>query len=429
MPRASRFTDANIKAEAKPGKLLFVRDTPLLYLFTSPGKKRKQRFVMRFTNPETGKVTHGGLGPYPEVTLEMAKNRAHHARLILKRDKINPFKTDTDVTEGRTTFDEVAREWINSRKFKNAKQRRNVENLLLVYPQDLLEKPILRIKPTDIHAALVDRWEGSPGQVRRALTKMEKVFKRAKVDGLFRGENPASWEEVQEELFGPMPESDDNHHPAMPYPQVPEFFRKLCQRDEMMAPALMMLILTATRPGETRGMRWSEAPDFENKRLWIIPKARMKKGKRDHIVHLSDPAIAILKQQRLKHHNSQYVFPGSHPERDKPMEEKAMRRMMRMMGISPDVAVPHGFRSSFRDWCDKQNFGFPGIVPYAAAEKCLAHIPNTKTVGAYARDELLDERRIILDAWADYCGSHLIDLKARVVRLARPGVSGPARQS
>jgi integrase len=402
MPRAPRFTDANIKAEAMPGKPLFVRDTPGLYVLTSTGKKRKQRFSYRYTDPDTGRVNTKSLGPYPQVLLEMAKNRANQATLILQRDKINPFKSDTDVTEGRTTFGEVAREWIASRKFKNAKQRRNVENLLLVYCKDLLGKPILKIKPADIHAALVEHWGRSPGQVRRALTKIERVFAYAKVKRWYFGENPARWKEVQVELFGEMPETEDEHHPSMPYPQVPEFFSKLCQSDPA-ALLLMLQILTTTRPGEARGMKWSEI-DWEN-RKWVIPKARMKKGKHDHIVHLSDLVIDILKRQRQESHNSQYVFPGMHRELDRPMEEKTTRRLMRAMGISPDEAVPHGFRSSFRDWCDKQNFGFPGLVHYAAAEKCLAHTVNTKTVGAYARDPLLDERQVMLNAWVAYCES------------------------
>jgi integrase len=404
MPRAPQFTERHIIAEAEPGKPLFVRDTPNLYLLTSTGPRRKQRWSYRFTDPDTGRVTNRSLGPYPEVTLEMAKNAASRARLILKRDRINPF-TNPELNEGRTTFGEVAREWIDNRKFKNPKQRRNVENLLLeLYGEPLLKTPILKIKPADIHAALVKHWERSPGQVKRSAAAMKRVFAYAKIKRWYFGDNPAIWEGTLSELFGEtLSESEEEHHPAMAYPEVPEFFRKLSQSEETAAQALMMQILTATRPGETRGMRWTEAPDFENTRTWVIPKARMKKGKRDHIVHLSDPAIAILKRLRQKHHNSQFVFPGSHPERDKPMEEKAMRRVMRKMGISPDKAVPHGFRSSFRDWCDKQNFGFPGLVHFAAAEKCLAHNPNTKTVGAYARDPLLGERQVMLDAWAQYC--------------------------
>ena len=366
-----------------------MRDTPNLYLLTSTGKKRKQRWSFRFTDPDTGDVTTKSLGPYPAVTLEMAKNRADQARLIIQRDKKNPFKSDDDVTEGRTTFEEVAREWINSRKFKNPKQRNSAERLLLVYPgEKLLKMQIIKIRPQHIYDALLPRWEDSPGQVRRALAMMKKVIARAKVKRLYFGENPALWEGVQEELFGQMPESDDKHFAAMPHLQVREFIRALRQHDSVAAKALEFLILTATRSGETRGMKWSEV-DLLNG-VWTIPKERMKTGNREYRVPLSPPAIELLKQLPER---SQYVFPGRN--RNQPMEPKFMRKLMRKMGINVTV---HGFRSSFRDWeAERPEPNFE------AAEMCLAHSIKTKTTKAYLRSDLLDKRREIMDAWAVHC--------------------------
>ena len=388
MPRASRFTERHIIAEAVPGRPLFVRDTPNLYLLTSTGKKRKQRWSFRFTDPDTGKVTTKSLGPYPAVKLDMAKTRADYARLILQRDKKNPFNSDDDVTEGRTTFEEVAHEWINRRKFKNSKQRNSAERLLLVYPgEKLLKMQIIKIRPQHIYDALLPRWEDSPGQVRRSLAMMKKVIARAKVKRLYFGENPALWEGVQEELFGQMPESDDKHFAAMPHQQVQEFIRGLRRHDSVAAKALEFCILTATRSGETRGMKWSEV-DLPNG-VWTIPKERMKTGNREHRVPLSPPAIELLEQLPER---SQYVFPGRN--RNQPMEEKAMRRLLRKMGFNATV---HGFRSSFRDWeAERPEPNFE------AAEMCLAHSIKTKTTKAYLRSDLLDKRRVIMDAWAKY---------------------------
>ena len=253
----------------------------------------------------------------------MAKNRADHARLILQRDKINPFKNE-DVTEGRTTFEEVAHEWINSRKFKNPKQRSSAERLLLVYPDEkLLKMQIIKIKPQNIYDALLPRWEtsqGSPGQVRRSLGMMKKVFARAKVKRLYFGENPALWEGVQEELFGPMPEFDDKHFAAMPHGQVRKFIGALRQHNSVAARALEFCILTATRSGEIRGMKWTEVSGD----IWTIPKERMKTGNREHRVPLSPPAIELLEQLPER---SQYVFPSRN--RNQPMEPKFMRKLMR----------------------------------------------------------------------------------------------------
>jgi integrase len=207
----------------------------------------------------------------------MAKNRADQARLILQRDKKNSFKLEDDVTEGRTTFEQVAVEWIDSRKFKNPKQRNSAERLLLIYPGDkLLKMQIIKIKPQNIYDALLSRWETSPGQVRRSLAMMKKVFARAKVKRLYFGENPSLWEGVQEELFGPMPEPDDKHFAAMPYRRVREFIRGLRQLNSVAALALGFLVLTATRSGETRGMKWSEV-DLPN-RVLDHPKGTHENG-------------------------------------------------------------------------------------------------------------------------------------------------------
>src|SRR5262249_25944334 len=130
MPRAPKFTDRTIKEKAKPGKLLHVNSTPNLYLRTSPGPKRKQRWEFRFSRPDGSGVTTKSLGPYPEVTIEMAKNRAEHARKILKVDKINPFTVDWD--DGATkTYGEVAAEWIKENKssWKTEKQFRDAKHL------------------------------------------------------------------------------------------------------------------------------------------------------------------------------------------------------------------------------------------------------------------------------------------------------------
>src|SRR5262245_2322555 len=153
MPRAPKFTERNIIAEAKPGRLLFVRDCPNLYLRTSR-KKRKQRWEFRYSRADGSGVTTKSLGSYPAVTLEMAKNRANYARDILKRDKINPFTVDWD--EGATTtFGEVARKWVDSRDWTNReKQCHDTEYFLFTCAKSLLEKPLLKIRPKDIHDAL-----------------------------------------------------------------------------------------------------------------------------------------------------------------------------------------------------------------------------------------------------------------------------------
>ena len=397
MPRAPKFTDKNIKAEAVPGKRLFIRDTPNLYLWTTPGPKRKQRWILRISRPGGAGVTERSLGPYPEVTLEMAKNRAHHARLILKRDKINPFETDWN--EGATTtFGEVARKWIDSRDWTNReKQRNDAEHFLFVYGKELLKKPLLKIRPKDIHDALRPLWDNKRSkQVKRTITRIENVFDFAKANHSYFAENPAGWSEKQRHLF-PRFSNERVNFAALPYEAMPEFMRALRQHQDssVAAVALEFCILTATRSGEVRGMKRSElGPD---NLYWTIPAARLKKGKRgggrDHIVPLSPRAQELIKR-RLEHSVGEYVF--SAHGRNKPLDEKAMREALRK--IKPGVTV-HGFRSSFRDWCGEET-----EYPRELAEECLSHSVGNAVERAYRRRSSLEKRRIIMSAWASYCG-------------------------
>jgi integrase len=395
MPRAPKFDDDTIKKEAKPGKLLHVSDTPNLYLRTS-GKKRKQRWEFRFSRPGSAGVTTKSLGPYPAVTVEMAKNRANHARLILQRDKTNPFEVDWD--DGATkTYGEVAAEWLGENKssWKTEKQFRDAKHLLLVVGKELVGKPIFKIRAPNIRDALKVWCKDTPKQVRRALTRIENVFDYAIVKNLYHSDNPARWKGKQKILFPELSKLErDNHFEAMPYEDVPEFFSRLrqLQNDRVPAIGLEFLILTASRPGEVLGMQWLEVPDFEKTRLWTIPAKRMKEG-REHTVPLSARAVEILKRRKEQAGKRHHVFFAG--QRDKRMDDKSMRNVLRDMGESADV---HGFRSTFTDWAgDTTDFDTEII------EMCLAHrVKHTRR--HYRQRTALEKRRALMDAWASYCG-------------------------
>src|SRR5262245_50697826 len=297
MPRAPKFTDRNIIAEAQPGKLLHVRDCPNLYLWTSPGPKRKQRWIYRYSRPDGSGVTTKSFGQYPHVTLEMARNRATHTRMIMARDKIDPFTVDWN--EGATTtFGEVAHKWVDGQDWATReKQRHDAEYFLFTYAKSLLEKSLLKIRPKDIHDALRPLWDKRSKQVKRALTRIENVFDFAKASHLYFAENPARWKEKQKHLF-PRFSNERVNFAAMPYEDMPEFMRALRQyQDSSVATvALEFCILTATSSSAVRGMKWSEL-SLEN-RIWTIPKGRnAKRGSRDHIVPLCPRAIEIINQR------------------------------------------------------------------------------------------------------------------------------------
>jgi integrase len=401
MPRAPTFTDRTIKEKAKPGKLLHVSGTPNLYLKTS-AKKKKQRWIVKFSRPREraarhaekrpSNVTTKSLGSYPAVTLEMAKNRANYARDILKRDRINPFETDWN--EGATTtFGEVARKWVDSRDWRNReKQRHDTEYFLFTCAKSLLETPLLKIRPKNIHEALRPLWDKRPKQVKRALTRIENVFDFAKANHWYFAENPARWKEKQKHLF-PRFSNNREHFDAMPYEDMSEFMRALRQHEDssVAAVALEFCILTTTRSGEVRGMKKTELG--LGNQIWTIPAARLKRGDgRDHIVPLSPRAQELIKR-RLEHTVGDYVF--SAHGRNRPLDEKAMRGILRK--IKPGVTV-HGFRSTFRDWAgDETDF------PRDLIEECLSHQVGNAVERAYRRRSSLATRRAIMEAWAIYC--------------------------
>ncbi len=162
--------------------------------------------------------------------------------------------------------------------------------------------------------------------------------------------------------------------------------RKLEQRSGVAARALAFTILTAARSGETRGMTWSEV-DLEAG-IWTIPPARMKAGK-EHRVPLTDTVILMLGDARPP---DSLVF-ESEAKEGKPISDMSMTAVLRRMGRG-DITV-HGFRSTFRDWAGETT-GFPREV----IETALAHRIKNKAEAAYARSDLFDKRRKLMQAWA-----------------------------
>jgi integrase len=177
----------------------------------------------------------------------------------------------------------------------------------------------------------------------------------------------------------------------LPYADVSAFVAKLRKRESVGRLAFEALILTAARSGEIRGALWSEL-DLE-KKLWTIPAERMKAG-REHIVPLSDAAVsAFQRAEAYREVRNDLVFPGA--RYGKPLSDMTLTKVCRDLEVP---AVPHGFRSSFRDWVAEET-DFDGDV----AEMALAHTIENKVEAAYRRGNLLEKRRALMDAWATYC--------------------------
>ncbi|SDD10660.1 Integrase [Sphingomonas sp. YR710] len=246
-------------------------------------------------------------------------------------------------------------------------------------------------------------WLELPETARRVRQRIGAVLDWARANG-FR-ETEAPLRSVNRTL--PRQPKSDGHFAAMAFSEVPDFMKRLRERDASSRWAVEAAILTATRSGEIRGARWVEF-DFEAG-TWTIPANRMKAGK-VHVVPLSASMLALLKKAK-KVATGDYVFPGQNLR--KPMSNMTMTKLLRDMGVTDTV---HGFRSAFRDWVAEET-----TFPAEVAEAALAHAVPDKVVAAYKRTDFLAKRRQLMAEWASYCEG----AKAKVVRLPRrPAVKG-----
>lgn len=234
--------------------------------------------------------------------------------------------------------------------------------------------------------ALIAIWLDKPETARRVRQRIVTVIDWAIAKGYRTMPLPIA--AMNKSL--PKVRSKANHHNAMTYSQVPAFVTRLNERESVGRLAFETFILTAARSGEIRLAAWTEI-DLE-KRLWKIPAERMK-ADREHIVPLSDAAINVLKRaSAFREAHSDLVFPGARA--GKPLSDMTLTKICRDMAIT---AVPHGFRSSFRDWVAEET-DFDGTI----AEMALAHVIENKVEAAYRRGNLLEKRRRLMDAWGGY---------------------------
>jgi integrase len=233
-------------------------------------------------------------------------------------------------------------------------------------------------------------WLTVPETASRLRGRIENILDAAKARGFREGENPARWRGHLKMLLPAREKLTRGHHAALSYEKLPEFMSKLRESRSLAAQALELTILCATRTAETVRAGWDEI-DLE-KRLWVIPKDRMKAGK-EHRVPLSDRAATLLKGLS-KAKRGPFVFPGNGPKR--PMSGMAMAMQLRRMGFN-EITV-HGFRSSFRDWASEAT-----SFPHEVCEAALAHVIKNKAESAYRRGDLLAKRTKLMDAWGQFC--------------------------
>ena len=380
-----------------------------LYLVVTPTGNR--RWVYRFTF--AGKPSELFLGPEGRLTLADARERCTEAKALVDAGKDPRHSMNAAArrakqakTAGVPTFGDLADDYIDSLEptFKNEKARRPWELSLITYAAAIRRMPVNAVTTAHIADLLKPIWHTKPETARRVRWRAEAVFSEAIARGhrdknpdgeVIVQRNPAAWKDNLDGTSLKRRKSGKvqvQHHPALPYKDVPGFLADLRGRDSLAARALEFCILTATRTSETIGAKWSELDLKEG--IWTIPAERMKAG-REHIVPLSPPALAIVKARPL-YAGSPFVFPGLTGE--KHLSNMSMAMLLRRMG--KDNITVHGFRSTFRDWA-AETTQFPAEV----AEMALAHTIASKVERAYRRGDLFEKRKMLMSAWAIYCRS------------------------
>lgn len=341
-----------------------------------------------------------GLGSYPAVSLAAAREAARQA-IGLRDAGIDPLKARADEREAarlaiakRLEFDQAAESFIKEHEstWRSLKHVQQWRNTLATYASPHFGTvPVSDIDQAMVLRALSPIWKTKTETASRLRGRIEQVLDWATAHGHRSGTNPARWRgQLEHILADPDKVAPVKHHEAVPFAQLPGVYQQIASVQGQSALALRFLILTAARSGEVRGMLWSEV-DLKAA-LWIIPAARMKAGK-EHRVPLSRQAVALLKGQTQVEH-VEHVFPSN---RKGPLSDMALTAVMRRHKLG---AVPHGFRSTFRDWAGEMTHH-----PRDAVELCLAHTIDTKTEAAYRRADMLEKRTVIMQEWADFAHS------------------------
>ena len=347
-----------------------------------------------------------GLGPYPEVSLAQARDKAREMKEKI-RNGIDPLEEKRALKRSllaeqisTLTFQKAMEEYIRmkSKEFRNPRQETQWTNSLNTYAiPHLGELPVREIDLPHIKQVLDPIWETKTETANRVRARIENILGWCAIHGYRSNENPARWQGYLDEVY-PSPEKikKRGHFAALPVDEMPEFMTDLQKRTGTAARALEFLILTAARTNEVigdkrigkAGVTWQEI-DMARK-VWTVPADRMKSEK-VHRVPLTDSVIELLKGLG-EGAPEDLIFPG--PKGDVPSNNFLTALLKRM----DRKVTAHGFRSTFKDWARER-------TAYAdeVSELALAHVNSDATRAAYARSELIDKRRLMMADWEQFC--------------------------
>jgi integrase len=410
MAKLSAVQIRNAKPQSKPYKLT---DGHGLFLHVAKSGKKTWRYRYKMAGSESTFV----MGEYPRMSLENARKERIAIQEMVKAG-INPARQRRKVRQEniekeaensklrKNSFEQIALEWIEQQRERWSHNHANAVLATLragAFPV-LGDIPVDAIQPPQILQVVREiEKRGALEIASKVLQRMTAVLRYAVQTGKATY-NPAS------EMRGVLKSRKVQHRAALLADDLPGFLKKLPEGDLHITTrlALQFVILTATRSGEVRGATWEEI-DLENK-LWRIPAKRMKMDT-PHTVPLSEQAIAILEQIGNLFGREGLVFSGI-KDQTKQLSENTLLYALYRLGYHSRATV-HGFRATFSTIANES--GFDGDV----IEKALAHEERNKVRAAYHRSEYLEQRRELMQWWANYLDS--IKSGARIIPIKSAG--------
>jgi integrase len=414
MAKIDLLSAAKVKAIKTPGDYLDGRG-----LYLQVRSETSKSWLLKYSINKRAREM--GLGSAFDFGLSDAREMRDKYRKLLGQD-IDPIQHRTAEQASRaaadakvTTFKQATERYIaaNLAGWKNPKHADQWRMTLLGtdprgkpakndYCKPIRDLPIQSIDTTLVMKILDPIWSTKTETAGRIRGRIETVINSAKAHEEYVGENPARWKGHLENLLPKRSKirgTRKKSHPALPYAELPAFVEDLRSREGIAAAALEFHILTAARPGNAVGARWSEMDRKEA--AWNIRGDHMK-GEIDHRVPLSAAALAVLDRME-KVRAGEFVFCS--PDSKRPLSDAAMGAVIDRMckirkWIDPRSGrriVPHGFRATFRTWGGEETNFAREIL-----EKALAHVVGDETERSYDRGDLFDKRRALMEAWAAF---------------------------
>jgi integrase len=402
-------------------------DTPSLYLDVRKGGTQNFLFLRFLKVAGKRKQVTMGVGGYPAVSLSEARQRAADLyemsetsevtarvgngesfskviRDIEARDERAQAKAYADAK--RLTFGAFAETYVAetvARKNTNQKAVDQWMNSIKQHTPELLPLPVAEIDVEDVYGAVKDVWYSHNATAVKILQRVHKILGAARALGHRSGDNPAAYRGNLENLL-PSQKRRVEHHAAMSWTEVPDFYQYLTGLGSVSAACLRFIILTASRSTQGRGAKFDEI-DVETG-IWTVPADRMK-ARKTHYVPLSSEALTIVREMRvLQAGDHLFKAPETSTQH---VSEAAVYKVLKKAGVF-ETAKLHGFRSTFRDWAgEKTDF------PEELAKAALAHQGSTLDQ-AYRRQQAIERRRPLMQEWSDYLAR---ERSVTVVPIAR----------